>query len=147
MSNRTPPVPITLDSSVDRVFPTLKQPQMDRVALHGRVRSVVPGEVLSDVGDKHVHVFVVSKGEIEIVQPSDGIENPVAWFRPGQFTGEITMLSGRRALLRVRAKVHGEVIELDRDNLMALVQTDGELSELFMRAFILRRVELVARGF
>jgi thioredoxin reductase (NADPH) len=41
----------------------------------------------------------------------------------------------------------GEVIELDREHLLALVQTDSELSEVIMRAFILRRVELIAHGF
>ena len=38
------------------------------------------------------------------------------------------------------------MIELDREQLLALVQTDSELSELIMRAFILRRVELIAHG-
>ncbi len=40
----------------------------------------------------------------------------------------------------------GEVIELDRQHMLALVQTDAELGEVLMRAFILRRVELVAAG-
>jgi thioredoxin reductase (NADPH) len=40
----------------------------------------------------------------------------------------------------------GEVIELDRDCLRGLVQIDSELSELFMRAFLLRRTELIAQG-
>ena len=40
----------------------------------------------------------------------------------------------------------GEVIELDREHLLALVQTDSELGEIIMRAFILRRVELIAHG-
>jgi thioredoxin reductase (NADPH) len=56
------------------------------------------------------------------------------------------MLSGRRALFRARARETGEVIELDREQLLALVQTDSELSEIIMRAFILRRVELVTQG-
>jgi len=38
------------------------------------------------------------------------------------------------------------VIELDRQRMLALVQTDAELGEILMRAFILRRVELVAAG-
>ena len=38
------------------------------------------------------------------------------------------------------------MIELDREQLLALVQTDAELSEILMRAFILRRVELIAHG-
>ena len=71
----------------------------------------------------------------------------MAVLRPGQFTGEVTMLSGRRGLVRLRAGEAGAVIELEREHLLALVQTDSELSEIFMRAFILRRVELIAHGF
>ena len=56
------------------------------------------------------------------------------------------MLSGRRTLARARASTSGEVIQLARDHLLALVQTDGELSEIFLRAFLLRRVELIAHG-
>ena len=56
------------------------------------------------------------------------------------------MLSGRRALFRARVSEPGEVIELDRQHMLALVQTDAELGEILMRAFILRRVELVAAG-
>jgi thioredoxin reductase (NADPH) len=56
------------------------------------------------------------------------------------------MLSGRRALARMRATKHGQVIELDRQHMMALIQTDAELGEILTRAFILRRVELIAAG-
>jgi thioredoxin reductase (NADPH) len=45
--------------------------------------------------------------------------------RPGQFTGEVNLLSGRPALLRARASESGEVIELDHGHLMALVQTNS----------------------
>ena len=57
------------------------------------------------------------------------------------------MLSGRPGLVRIRATESGEVIEIDRGQLLLLVQTDSELGDIFMRAFILRRVELIARGF
>jgi thioredoxin reductase (NADPH) len=40
----------------------------------------------------------------------------------------------------------GEIIELDREHLLELVQRDAEIGEILMRAFILRRVELIARG-
>ena len=56
------------------------------------------------------------------------------------------MLSGRRALFRARATKSGNVIELDRQHMMALLQSDAELGDILMRAFILRRVELVAAG-
>jgi thioredoxin reductase (NADPH) len=38
------------------------------------------------------------------------------------------------------------VIELDRQQMLALMQSDTELGEMLTRAFILRRVELVAAG-
>ena len=49
------------------------------------------------------------------------------------------------SLFRARASEAGEAIELDRKQLLSLVQTDAELSEILMRAFILRRVELLAK--
>ena len=56
------------------------------------------------------------------------------------------MLSGRPALVRTRAIEAGEVIEMDREHLLTLVQTDSEIGEIIMRAFIVRRVELIAHG-
>jgi thioredoxin reductase (NADPH) len=49
-------------------------------------------------------------------------------------------------MLRLRVSQPGEVIELDRQQMLALLQTDAELGEILVRAFILRRVELVAVG-
>jgi thioredoxin reductase (NADPH) len=140
------PIPLTLIAGVDQVFPTLTPAQIARVAAHGQVRRVQPGEVLIEAGDQIVPFFVVTAGQVDIVLPYGTTETLIAVHRPGEFTGEVTMLSGRRTLVRARASTSGAVIELDRDRLLALVQTDGELSEIFLRAFILRRVELIAHG-
>ena len=64
----------------------------------------------------------------------------------GEFTGEVNMLSGRRSFVRARVIKPGEVIELDNQQILGSVQTDAELSDILMRAFILRRVELIAAG-
>ena len=126
------------------MFPTLTAAQIARVASTG-APEVARGEILFDVGQTVVPFFVITKGQVEIVRPRRD-RDPRHHPRPGEFTGEVNMLSGRRALVRARAIEAGEVIELDRDSLLSLVQTDGELSEIFMRAFILRRVELIAHG-
>jgi thioredoxin reductase (NADPH) len=136
----------TLTSGVERTFPTLTPEQVERIAAHGRVRQIRAGEVLVQPGDQIVPFFVITTGGIEIVRPSSANETLVALYGPGQFTGEVNMLSGRPALLQVRASEAGEVIEVDREQLLALVQTDSQLSEIIMRAFILRRVELIAHG-
>jgi thioredoxin reductase (NADPH) len=110
------------------------------------MRAVERGEVLVEQGDTSVPFFVVITGELEIVRPSAAYETLVTVHGSGQFTGEVNTLSGRRSFFRVRATKPGKVIELDHQHMLTLVQTDAELGEILMRAFILRRVELVAAG-
>ena len=145
MSNARRGLPLT-SSRIEKIFPKLTAEQISRISAHGRMRSVQPGEVLIEQGDTSVPFFVVITGEIEIVRPSGAAETLVTIHGSGEFTGEVNMLSGRRSFFRVRATNQGKVIELDRTHMMALVQTDAELGEILMRAFILRRVELVAAG-
>ncbi len=138
--------PPTAASRPEQLYPTLTAAQIARIAAHGRRRRVATGEVLVQAGEQTARLFVVVAGRIDVVRASAAGEEVVASFGPGMFTGEVTMLSGRRGLAQIRAGMAGEVIEVGRDDLLALIQTDGELSEILMRAFILRRVELIARG-
>src|SRR2546425_2498695 len=147
-SATTPPLTDGLSpppaSRPDRLYPTLTPAQLARIAPHGRPRQVAQGEVLVHAGETAARIFVVLAGRIDVIRPS-ATEEVVVSFSPGMFTGEATMLSGRRGLAQVRAGMDGEVIEVARDDLLALIQTDSELSAILMRAFILRRVELISR--
>ena len=145
MTSSIATTPVALTSRVDQLYPTLAQAQVDRIATHGRRRAVVGGEVLVPSGQPPSHFFVVVQGRIDVVRTFAATEEVVTSFGPGMFTGEIGLLSGRRGLAELRAGAAGELIAVDRDSLLALIQTDGELSEILMRAFILRRVELIAR--
>jgi thioredoxin reductase (NADPH) len=145
MSNTRRGLPLT-SSRIEKIFPKLTPAQIDRTAAHGRIRSVQPTEVLIEQGDTSVPFFVVITGEVEIVRPFDAYETLVTVHGSGEFTGEVNMLSGRRSLVRARATKPGKVIELDHQQMLTLVQTDAELSDILMRAFILRRVELIAAG-
>ena len=138
-------LPLT-SSRIEKIFPKLTPAQIGRISAHGRTRSVQPGDVLIDQGDTSVPFFVVITGEVEIVRPFGADETLITIHGYGEFTGEVNMLSGRQSLIRARATKPGEVIELDHQELLRLVQTDAELSEILMRAFILRRVELIAAG-
>ena len=135
-----------ISSRAEQIFPKLTPAQISRIAAHGQRRAMQRGEVLIEQGDSAVPFFVVVSGEAEIVRPSGAAETLVTVHGPGQFTGEVNMLTGRRAIFRMRATKPGELIELDRQHMLALVQTDAELGEVLTRAFILRRVELVAAG-
>ena len=132
-------------SSPDEMFPVLTPAQQARVLAHGTVRRVVPGELLVELNQQPTKIFVVVQGRLELFQLNDRNEEIVAVCGPGMFTGELNVLSGRRALVSIRAAEAGELIEIEREALRTLVQTDSQLSDVFLRAFILRRLELIAR--
>jgi len=137
---------VSLTARVDQLFPTLTAAQLERFAAHGRTRTVAGGEELTRAGEPTTQLFVVLSGRLDVVRTMAATEEVVASFGPGMFTGEASLLSGRRGVADIRAATAGEVIEVERDRLLTLIQTDSELSEILMRAFILRRVELIARG-
>jgi thioredoxin reductase (NADPH) len=127
------------------MFPVLTSAQQARLLAHGQDRTVEEGEIVVELNEHVTKVFVVVSGQLHILQVSNNQEHVVAIGNSGMFTGELNVLSGRRGLVRIRAAEKSELIEIDREALQGLVETDSELSDIFLRAFILRRLELVAR--
>lgn len=139
------PMPSALDSRT-QIFPKLTPAQIDRIRPESKVRKVSTGDLLFEPGDTNVPFFVLLSGAMEIIQPTLRGEIEIVSHVPTEFTGEISMISGQRCLVRGRVTEPGEFLELSNDALRALVSRDAELSEIFMRAFILRRIALISRG-
>ena len=139
----SPPTRITTAPREEHRFPTLTPEQIARIAARGTPRRLERGEVVIEIGDPYTRIFVVQTGGIEVVGVRKCAEELITVHGPGQFSGDVGTLSGRRSLVRLRAAEPSEVIEVDRENLLTLVATDSELSEIMMRAYILRRVELI----
>src|SRR6266852_9179816 len=129
----------------EQMFPRLNPGQIARISAHGKRRFAERGEILIDQGEPTRRFFLVLSGKREILRPSGG--ELIVVHEAGQFAGDVHMLSGRNSVVRARMAEAGEIIEVDREQLLSLVQTDSELSDILMRAFILRRVELIAREF
>jgi thioredoxin reductase (NADPH) len=127
------------------MFPVLTSAQQARVLAHGQHRTAEQNEIVVELNEHVTKFFVVVSGQLHILQVSNNQEHVVAICNPGMFTGELNVLSGRRGLVRIRAAEESELIEIEREALQALVETDSELSDIFLRAFILRRLELIAR--
>jgi len=138
--------PSALDAR-SQAFPVLTPAHIDRIRPSGHSRSVQRGEILFEPDDTAVPFFVLLSGSMEIVQPTFDGERPIATHTSGEFTGEITMISGQRCLVRGRVTEPGEFLELSGDALRSLVAKDAELSEILLRAFILRRLALISHGY
>ena len=83
-------------------FPRLTASQIDTLRPWGRVRPVDGGEVLFAEGDRGFSFFVVLDGAVEIVEHSRGTAHAVTVHEPGEFTGDVDMLSGRVAPVTAR---------------------------------------------
>lgn len=130
----------------DSMFPTLDRAQIERLASLGVQRHVQPGEIVFDQSDQTHGVFIVLEGSIEIIGVSNRDETVIRVLGPGAFTGEVNQLSGRRSLVRCRAREASTLLELGRTSLHRIIQTDAALGEIFLRAFVLRRVFLIANS-
>ena len=118
------------------MFPTLTAAQIARIAPLARERPFDVGEILWDQGEMHRPLQVVLAGEVEVLADRDRV---LTVHRPGNFSGDIDLISDRPAATRARARVAGRVLELPAERVRSLVLTDSELSQVFLRAFALRR--------
>lgn len=129
------------------LFPTLDESQLARLTRLGQRRDFSAGEIIFDQGDSEHGAFVVLDGGIDIINIANGEESVIASYGAGTFTGEVNQLSGRRSLVRCRAHEDSTLVEISRANLQRMMQTEPDLGELFLRAFILRRVYLINNSF
>jgi thioredoxin reductase (NADPH) len=97
MSNTPRGLPLT-SSRVQDIFPKLTPSQISRISAHRVMRTLHAGEVLHEHRDVAVPFFVLVSGELEIMRPFGTAETLVTVFGPGQDTGEVNTISGRRTL-------------------------------------------------
>jgi len=145
MPNSEDPLSQPPGTTPSEMFPVLTSAQQARVLAHGQRRSVEQDKIVVELNQQVTKVFVVVSGQLRVLQVANNQERVVAICNAGMFTGELTVLTGRRGLVRIRAREKSELIEIEREALQALVEADSELSDIFLRAFILRRLELIAR--
>jgi len=131
---------------LDAMFPKLEDAQIARLAECGSQRRTQAGEILFDQGDATHGIFVVLEGSIEIASVVNNEEAVIRVVRKGEFTGEIAHLSGRRTLVRGRTREASTLLEIDREKLRHIMQIDTALGDTFLRAFIMRRVFLIAHS-
>jgi thioredoxin reductase (NADPH) len=126
--------------------PVLTEVQIDRIRVFARLRSVVADEILYNPDDDTPPVYLVKSGQIKIVAVGGGEDRLVTTYGPGQFSGELLMISGRRSIYRCQAVLPGELLELSAKDLRTLIGKDAELSDIFMNAFLARRLSLKGAG-
>jgi thioredoxin reductase (NADPH) len=125
--------------------PTLSPEQIERIRSSAKWRAVQNGEVLYESSQPDVPLFIVLEGSVSISRTGED-DKILAVREAGQFTGEMSVISGKRSLLKARITKDGSVLEVGREKILSLIARDTELGDLFMEAFVARRLQMIQLG-
>jgi thioredoxin reductase (NADPH) len=128
-------------------FPTLDDVQVATLARFGTRRSLHDGEHLFKAGDRTYKFFVVERGAVEILEHSSGEPKTVALHERHAFGGDVSLVTGRPALVTAVARGETEVFEIAPEDIRRIMGERPALGDVLLRAFIARRELLVASDF
>jgi thioredoxin reductase (NADPH) len=135
------------DTRAAQRFPRLSDEMAERVAAYGEAEQVPAGTTLFERGQRGADFFVVLEGGIEIIDlDSDGRPRIVTTHTRHQFTGELDHFNQRMVLVSALTMVDSRILRITRENFRKLVSGEPDVGEIIMRAFILRRVNLIQQG-
>ncbi len=98
-----------------------------------------PGGIIQALGEPATSFQFVLEGEIEALDPTTNTRYGTATLGPGQFFGEISFLSGSRAMLGARAVTASRVLCVPRAAMLALMGRVPEISDIVITVFAARR--------
>jgi len=115
---------IELLAQVD-LFANLRRSALARLARLARTLEVHLGDTVFQQGEAAEEFYVVARGSFEVLQ-SVGKEKPsvLRVLEPGQFFGEMALVTRETRSATVRCAEDGELLEIDGRHFRALVQRD-----------------------
>ncbi|MGE5610303.1 MAG: Crp/Fnr family transcriptional regulator, partial [Bacillota bacterium] len=123
----------------DLAFPQLTDEQIAVIAKTARLKSCEDGRILFNVGDTGMKFYVVKSGQVEILDHTSGQPRTVTIHRPGEFTGDISHLTGNPAIVSAVCRGACQVYEVCQEELRQILQESPRLSDIILQAFIARR--------
>jgi thioredoxin reductase (NADPH) len=135
------------DIRAQLAFPVLDDRQIARLRKIGTPRSAEDGETLFAEGDRGFDFYVVVTGRVEILEHSGGAPTTVTVHEPGEFTGDVDMVTGRSALVTAVARGRTELIRIPAAEIRRFVAEDPELGDIVLQGFMMRRTLLLDSGF
>ena len=128
-----------------QTFPRLSVEMIERVSRYGEIEQLAPRTEVFSRGDRGRDFFVLLEGSIEVYErDDDGSVRPLRSHLAREFTGELDLFNDRAILVNGRAGPEpARVVRIRRAEFRRLVQSEPDIAEIVMRAFILRRVGLL----
>ena len=122
---------------IEAACPKLEHEQIAALEKLAQPRKFKAGETLLAVGENELKVFIIKSGEVEVRNGATG--QVVVVLGPRQFTGELDSLAGLPSAVCVVARTAGEAWQLSTEALRKILREIPALSDLLLRAFVMRR--------
>jgi len=124
------------------LFPSLSDEQMQCLIQEGTEVELNAGELLYSEGDPTYDFFVVLAGQIKITKQVDGRETVLAIHQPGEFTGELSLLTGGPTLATAQALSHSRLLQIKADNFRTILAQCDSMRDVLLSAMTYRVKEI-----
>jgi thioredoxin reductase (NADPH) len=135
---------IAIDQLTRQAFPVLDDGTIALLRPFGEQRATRAGDVIFEAGRERPSLVVVLTGQTEVVDRSDGTDRQIVDIGPGQFVGELTLLTGQTAYATCVVREPGEVLVVPAPRVQEAIATVPVLSDLLVTAFASRRQLLIS---
>ncbi len=115
------------------------QQDIDLAMPYGEVRRHAAGDVLFKEGDTRVGCNIVLSGQVDVFLFNKGAEDRLAWLEPGQFPGDVAILTGQAVWATARMAADGSVLHIPHDRFQRLLVENARLSDMFINTMLARR--------
>lgn len=110
-------------------FTELPADELDRIMSQLEVVNMKSGEILFREGDAGEHMYIVVSGDLEILMaPNTDNELILNRVPPGEYIGEMSLVTGAPRTASVRAHGDVELLSMSRTQLMDLLQEHPKLA-------------------
>jgi diguanylate cyclase (GGDEF)-like protein len=109
------------------LFRALGAPDLQRLADHTEPMDFGPGQTIVEIGDPGRSLFVVTEGIVQVLYPSRASDFELARLGPGDFFGEMALLSDRPRSATVRAHSDVRVVRLEKHVFQRLVLEEPQI--------------------
>src|SRR5436190_14012363 len=129
----------------EAAFPRLSNAEVAVLKPLATAHDYVDGETVFRAGQADIDLCVVESGQIDILNPTDG-NRVIVTHDPGQFSGDIDLLTGRPVIVTAVARGKTRVWRVPGSQLRTLLNRVPSLGDKLIVAFTRRRELLSESG-
>ncbi|HYM72723.1 MAG TPA: cyclic nucleotide-binding domain-containing protein [Stellaceae bacterium] len=122
------------------MFSGLKPIQIREFLIHAELHRLQPGDVVFRRGESTNSLYTILDGQVGIqIDPTNPAE--MVHLGPGQFFGEMGLISGRKRTATVVAAQPSLLLEVDRNTMIRLERSEASIKQAIDSAAVIRQIK------